>query len=207
VNSFFGTQVSVGRLTRMWARPRRRMQLIVLVGGLAVVVAVTVILLLRADLTDVEYWKSLGYPGVLFLSFLGAVSMVLPLPGLIAMCGVSLALNPFILGVLHGLGEAAGETSAYAVGYGGGPVLEKRRFYRKAKKWMEKRGTVALFAISAIPNPFVDIVGIAAGAVRYPFKRFLVTVWVGKTIKGLLVAYTCHYGVDISIDLLPWVSA
>ncbi|MDA1349472.1 MAG: VTT domain-containing protein [Chloroflexi bacterium] len=179
------------------------MQLIVLATGLAVVIAVTVILLLRADFTDVEYWKSLGYPGVLFLSFLGAVSMVLPVPGLIAMCGVSTVLNPFVLGLLHGLGEAAGETSGYAVGYGGSPVIEKRRFYRRAKRWMERRGTVALFAVSAIPNPFVDIVGIAAGGVKYPFKRFLVTVWVGKTIKGLLVAYSCHYG----IDLLPWVSS
>ena len=200
------SSVAGGVLARIWSRPSRRLPLLTLVIGLTVVFIVTVILLLRADYSDAEYWKSLGYPGVLFLSFLGSVSMVLPVPGLIALCGVSPILNPFVLGVLNGMGEAAGEVSSYAVGYGSGPVLEKRSFYPTARRWMERRGTVALFAISAIPNPFFDIVGIAAGGVRFPFARFMMLVLAGKLVKGLLVAYTCHYGVEVSINLLPWVS-
>jgi membrane protein YqaA with SNARE-associated domain len=150
--------------------------------------------------------KLAGYPGVFFLALFGAVSMVLPVPGLVSVCGLSVALNPFALGVLSGLGESLGESSAYAVGYGGDTVFDRFAFYRKLRPivrgWMEKRGTLVVFLVSVIPNPIVDVVGIAAGSVHFPFRRFLLIVFIGKTIKGLLVAYTCHYGVT----LLPWVS-
>ena len=176
--------------------------MLVLGLGLALVIGVTAIWLLRADYSDPDYWKSLGYPGVVFLSFLGSVSMVLPVPALIAQCGVSTFLHPLVLGLLAGAGEAVGEVSGYAVGYGGGSVVEKRSFYPKVKRWMERRGSVAVFLVCAIPNPFVDVVGVAAGGVRFPIRRFLLAAWVGKTVKGLMVAYTCHYG----IEQLPWVS-
>ena len=150
--------------------------------------------------------KLAGYPGVFFLAFFGAVSMILPVPGLVSVCGLSLVLNPFALGVLSGLGESLGESSAYAVGYGGDTIFDRFAFYRNLRPivqgWMEKRGTLVVFLVSVIPNPIVDVVGIAAGSVHFPFRRFLIIVFIGKTIKGLLIAYTCHY----SVTLLPWVS-
>jgi membrane protein YqaA with SNARE-associated domain len=150
--------------------------------------------------------KLAGYPGVFFLNFLGAVSMVLPVPGILSLCGLSVALHPFVLGVLAGLGETLGETSGYAVGFGGDTIFERFAVYRnlrpRVQRWMEKRGALVLFLVSAIPNPIVDVVGIAAGSVRYPFLRFMLIVLSGKIIKGLMIAYTCQYGVT----LLPWVS-
>ena len=150
--------------------------------------------------------KLAGYPGVFFLALFGAVSMVLPVPGLISVCGLSVILNPLALGVLSGLGESLGESSAYAVGYGGDTIFDRFAFYRNLRPivqgWMEKRGTLVVFLVSVIPNPIVDVVGIAAGSVHFPFRRFLIIVFIGKTIKGLLIAYTCHY----SVTLLPWVS-
>ena len=150
--------------------------------------------------------KLAGYPGVFFLNFLGAVSMVLPVPGILSLCGLSVALHPFVLGALAGLGETLGETSGYAVGFGGDTIFERFAVYRnlrpRVQRWMEKRGALVLFLVSAIPNPIVDVVGIAAGSVRYPFLRFMLIVLSGKIIKGLMIAYTCQYGVT----LLPWVS-
>jgi membrane protein YqaA with SNARE-associated domain len=147
-----------------------------------------------------------GYPGVFFLAFFGAVSMVLPLPGLISVCTLSATLNPFALGILLGLGETLGESSGYAVGHGGDTVFERFAFYRKTRPrvqvWMEKRGSLLVFLVSVIPNPIVDVVGIAAGSVHFPLRRFMIIVFTGKTIKGLYIAYSCHYG----ITLLPWVS-
>ena len=149
--------------------------------------------------------KVAGYPGVLLLSFVGAVSMVLPVPAMLTACTLSTTLDPFVLGSLAGLGESLGEWSGYAVGYGGNTFFERFAIYRnlrpKFSRWMEKRGALLLFLVSAIPNPVFDVVGIAAGTVQYPFARFMAIVFVGKIIKGLLVAYTCHY----SITLLPWV--
>ena len=183
------------RLGRRISRPGRRLQLLglLMVGGIVVTVW-----LVRGQIAQAE---EAGYAGVFFLSFLGSVSMVLPAPGLISLCGLSVVLNPFALGLLAGLGETIGEISGYAVGYGGGSFIEKRRFYGKLVYWMERRGTLVLFLVSVVPNPVFDLVGIAAGAVRFPLPRFLATVLAGKVLKGLLVGYTCYYGVT----LLPWV--
>ena len=185
----------VAVITRLWTRPERRLPLLALVLGLGVAI---VVWSLRGNISSV---KAVGYPGVFFLSLLGSGAMVFPVPGLISVCGASVVLSPLLIGLLAGVGESIGEVSGYAVGYGGGTIVERRRFYSKLKQWMETRGTLVIFLVSIIPNPVFDLVGIAAGGVRYPLPRFLAIVWVGKTLKGVLVAYTCYYGVT----LLPWV--
>ena len=193
-----------GLLARIWSRPQWRMALLISVSGLMSVVAVSAILLLHSDYGDMEHWRSLGYPGVLLFSFLGSAAMAPLVPGVVVLCGVSPVLNPLILAVLNAVGESAGETAGYAVGYGGGPVLEKRRFYVRARRWMERRGVVTLFIVSVIPNPFFDLVGIAAGGVRFPLVKFLLSVFAGKLVKGIAVAYACYYGVELGMSLLHW---
>ena len=185
----------VAGITRLWTKRERRLPLLALVLGVGIAVTVWS---LRGYISGVE---AVGYPGVFFLSFLGSVAMVFPVPGLISVCGASVFLSPLLIGLIAGVGETIGEVSGYAIGYGGGTVVERRRFYPRLKHWMDTRGTLVIFLVSIIPNPVFDVVGIAAGGVRYPFTRFMVIVWVGKTIKGVMVAYTCYYGVT----LLPWV--
>ena len=195
------TMRSVGELARWLTRSEHRLQLGALLVGLGLVVGVTIAWLISADYSDIEYWKTLGYPGVLLVTFVGAVGMILPVPGLAAVCGAGgLELNVIGVGLLAGIGETAGELSGYAIGYGGRSVVERRKLYRKITGWMERRGTLVIFLLSAVPNPFFDVVGIAAGGTGYGLRRFVVVVWTGKTIKGLTVAWVCHLGVD----LLPW---
>ena len=79
---------------RLWAKPQRRMQLFALVFGVSVVVAVSATLIFSGDITSLGYWRALGYPGIFILSFLGSVALVVPVPGLIAVCGAgSIDLN------------------------------------------------------------------------------------------------------------------
>ena len=184
-----------GRAVRLVSRRDRQVQLLVLVVGLAVAVSVWV---LRDHIESLDV---VGYPGVFLLSFLGSVSMVLPVPGLISVCATAVVLSPFVLGVLSGVGETLGEVSGYGVGYGGHSFVERHRFYNRLKGWMERRGSLVLFIVSAVPNPAFDLVGIAAGSVRFPLRKFLIMVLAGKLVKGLLVAYTCYFGVRV----LPWV--
>ena len=188
-----------GGSASLWIRHQRWLPLAALVG--AVILAIV-----AWTLRDhVSPSKVAGYPGVFLVSWFGAVSLVLPVPAMLTVCGLSTTLDPFVLGTLAGVGESLGEWSGYAVGYGGHSIFDRMPFYRavrpKFRSWMEKRGTLVLFIVSAIPNPIFDVVGVAAGTVGYPFKRFMAIVLVGKIIKGLLVAYTCHHGVT----LLPWV--
>ena len=179
----------------------RRLQLIALLVGFSLVGGVTLAWLVGVNIADAEYWKALGYPGVMIVSFIGSAGMVLPVPGLAAVCGAGgLELNVLGVGLLAGIGTTVGELTGYAIGYGGRPVVERRAFYGKLKAWMERRGALLIFVASAIPNPLFDLVGIAAGGTRYPVGRFLLVVAAGSIIKNVTVAGACSIGVE----LLPW---
>ena len=193
-----GSEEQLARLIRKFSRRDRRQNLLILAAAAILVFAVWMVWNLR--LVDLD-WKSLGYTGVFLLSFLGSVSMVLPVPGLISLCGASAVLNPLTAAILAGVGEAVGELSGYAVGYGGKTVVEDHGLYRRVRVWMGRRGALMIFIVCLIPNPLVDVVGIAAGATRFPLARFLAIALVGKILKSLMVAYACHAG----IQLLPWL--
>jgi membrane protein DedA with SNARE-associated domain len=49
--------------------------------------------------------------------------------------------------------------------------------------------------LSAIPNPFFDIAGIAAGIAKMPIRTFLLFTWIGQMIKMLLFALAGKYSI------------
>lgn len=183
-------------LDHLWARRDRRTRII---GVLLVLGVVAVVAAYRGFSSTIDV---VGYPGVFLISVIGSGSLVMPLPATAGTCGLSVVLNPVSVGLISGLGEAIGELTGYALGFGTQDMFKSRRFYRQARRWMERRGTLALFVVSTIPNPVFDVVGVAAGATRFPLKRFFLIVWAGKTIKGLSIAYACHQG----FHMLPFVS-
>ena len=132
---------------------------------------------------------AVGYPGIFLVSLLGNATVVLPAPSLALVFAMGSALPPVLVGVVAGAGEALGELTGYALGYGGQAVIENETTYGRLVAWMERRGGITVFVLSVIPNPFFDLAGIAAGSLRYPVWRFLLFCWMGKTIKTTLVAY------------------
>ena len=174
-----------------------KIQLIALALGIIAVSVVFVVWMFVGGLSNSDWWKTLGYPGVFFLSLLASGGMVFPIPSLAATCGAAgLDLNLIVVGILAGLGETLGELVGYSIGFGGQSVVQRRSIYKRAKAWMVRWGVGVLLILSIIPNPIFDFVGIAAGALRYPIKRFLVIVWVGKTLKGLIIAHACFWIVE-----------
>ena len=174
-----------------------KVQLIALVLGIIAVSVVFVVWMFVGGLSNSDWWKTLGYPGVFFLSLLASGGMVFPIPSLAATCGAAgLDLNLIVVGILAGLGETLGELVGYSIGFGGQSVVQRRKIYKRAKAWMVRWGVGVLLILSIIPNPIFDFVGIAAGALRYPIKRFLIIVWVGKTLKGLIIAHACFWIVE-----------
>ena len=133
---------------------------------------------------------SLGYVGVFIFTFLGAATIFLPSASSLVVIGAGAWLNPFLVGIVAGTAASLGEFTGYAIGYEGGELLERRsRVFQRAKGWMEKRGSITLFLLSILPNPFFDAAGLAAGASKFPIKRFFAIVWVGKTIQAIVGAY------------------
>ena len=132
---------------------------------------------------------AIGYPGIFLVSFLGNATVVLPAPSLALVFAMGSAFPPLLVGLVSGVGEALGELTGYALGYGGQAVIENEAAYGRLVAWMERRGGITVFVLSVIPNPFFDLAGIAAGSLRYPIWRFLLFCWMGKTIKTTLVAW------------------
>lgn len=138
-----------------------------------------------------ENMETLGYGGVFLLMFLSSATIVLPVPGLAGVVVAGAFLNPILVGVFGGLGSALGEITGYVAGWGGKVVVEKgkRRMYNRIKGWMRRNGFLTIFLSAAFPNPFFDIAGVAAGALDYPFWKFLLACSLGKILKCTILAY------------------
>ena len=160
----------------------------------AVGLAIALAILFRGSLPDPE---SVAYPGVFILSFVSSASVLIPLPGIVAVCSGGVLLTPLFVGLVSGVGEALGETTGYLAGYSGRGIVEQNRRYQRIQPWMERRGWILLLLFSSIPNPLFDIVGVAAGVARVPVWQFYGSVWAGKTFKSTVVAYGCSLGYDL----------
>lgn len=158
---------------------------------LALIAAAVAIILIVSILVgkpkDFEgYVKTSGYLGVLLMGILGSTSPIWPLPGSwAAFIGGGLGLNPFLLALSAGIGEPLGETTAYLGGYGGQVAIKKWKRYAQIESWMRRRGRITIFLLSAVPNFAIKLAVVVAGALRYPWWRFFLFCWAGKTLKSL----------------------
>ncbi len=158
---------------------------------------------------EVSRLKDYGYVGVFIISFIGAASMILPTPALASVVGGGAILNSYLgiptfvwVGIVAGLGEALGEFTGYAAGYGGRIVIQQRPEYKRVQGWMERHGVITMFVMSVIPNPLFDVAGAVAGVVRMPLGRFFLAVLAGKIIKDMYMAAVGDFGIGILGELL-----
>ena len=163
----------------------------------AVVFAVAITLAIAAFRDELARFERYGYPGVFLISLLGNATVIFPAPSLAVVFGMGGVLNPLFVGLVAGVGEALGELTGYLAGYGGRAVIEDWQMYDRLERWMERNGSATILALSAIPNPFFDLAGIAAGALRFPLWRFLLSCWVGKTIKTITFAFVGAQFMDV----------
>ena len=177
-----------------WSKPENLMRVGILT---VVIIGIVAALLLR----DYFGTAQVGYGVVALSALVASAGLVIPVPALATACATAIYLNPFLVGLIAGTAESAGELSGYYLGYTGRQVLAKNRFYQRLELWMRpdgmrRQGWLLLFVVSLMPNPIFDIVGIAAGALRYPIRGFMAVVWVGKVLKFLIFAYACVAGAD-----------
>ena len=143
-----------------------------------------------------------GYVGVFLISVLGNATVVLPVPSLVVVFAGGGVLNPLVVGLIAGVGEPLGELTGYMAGYGGSAIVEDSARFERIQHWMQRRGFLSIFVLSAIPNPLFDLAGIAAGMLHFPLTRFLLACWLGKTLKALAVAYIGSFSIEL---LAPWL--
>ena len=178
------------------------------VGALGIALTVAIVI------AAVFYWEDLrrlghyGYLGAFLISVFGGASILAPIPmtpavfalGTIMKPDFAPYLGPIFVGAAAGLGETIGSLAIYMTGYGGGSAFFIKRHgrlekaYARIMSWMERRGSLILFLLSAVLNPFFYPAALTAGALKFGIRRFFLICWAGKTIKGISVAAAGYWG-------------
>jgi len=138
-------------------------------------------------------FESYGYLGAFLLSLVANATILLPFPGFLMLFALGAAFNPVFIGLTAGIGGAIGEMTAYLLGYTGRAVVENTRFYNQAVRWLDRWGVLTVFVFALTPLPF-DVLGVAAGLLRFPFWKFFIACWLGKTVLCVSLALAGAWG-------------
>jgi membrane protein DedA with SNARE-associated domain len=142
-------------------------------------------------------WARFGYPAIFLISALTNATLILPLPGLAVTTLAGGMFNPWIVGVVAGLGQAVGELSGYLAGYGGQTMAERLPRYAQIARWMRRYGPAVIFVLALVPNPLFDVAGIVAGSTRMPLLLFFIPCATGKILKNWIAAWAGFYGIEL----------
>jgi uncharacterized membrane protein YdjX (TVP38/TMEM64 family) len=164
------------------------------VVALIAVIAITMYIISIRE--RVDEFKQYGYIGIFFVALLANATVFIPAPGIAVIYAMGAVFNPLYVGLAAGTGGAMGELSGFLAGFSGQAIIEKTHIYERTKPWVEKYGGWAILVLSAIPNPFFDIAGFAAGIAKMRMRTFLFSVWIGQLIKMTLFAYAGKYSIE-----------
>lgn len=137
-----------------------------------------------------------GYPGIFLISFLAYATVLIPAPGIAVVFAMGAIFNPIGVALAAGSGAALGETVGYLAGFSGQGVVERADIYEKFASWMQKNGSLTVFLLAAVPNPFFDLAGLVAGALKMQYRKFLFWCWCGQCVKMLFFAYAGATSID-----------
>ena len=168
--------------------------------ALLAVIAITVYIYSIRE--RVGQFEKFGYPGIFLIALLANATVLLPAPGVAIIYAMGAIFNPFGVGLAAGTGGAIGELSGYLAGFSGQAVIERTDIYNRIKPWVDKYGGWTILVLSAIPNPFFDVAGIAAGIAKMPLRTFLFFVWIGQLIKMTAFALAGHYSIAWLTNLM-----
>jgi len=142
-----------------------------------------------------------GYLGAFLISILGGATIIIPVPMLAVVFALGGVMKyTWLVGLASGLGETFGALTIYMTGYGGGAALyyskggKLHALYERLMRLMEEKGSLALFLLASVINPFFYPAALTAGALRFGVKKYFLITWLGKTIKGMTVAYAGYWG-------------
>ena len=139
--------------------------------------------------TKISSFSEYGYAGVFLISLISSATVLIPVPGFAVVLALSGSLNPILLGIAAGLGSGIGELSGYLAGYAGHNAVMKTKAFISHKRQISKYGPAAIFLLAFIPNPLFDVAGIAAGAIKMKWWKFLIACAGAKVLRFIILSY------------------
>ena len=171
----------------------RRLRIIQVLTVVALLAALAAAVYFRTRLQELRQY---GYAAVFLVGFVSNATVIMPVPGLAVSSVMGGVFNPWIVGLVGGVGQALGELTGYMAGYSGQTLVDERPIYDRLTRWMQRYGILTIFVLAVIPNPVFDLGGIAAGASRFPLWKFLLSCTAGKIVKNVAFALAGYYGIE-----------
>jgi len=175
-----------------------------IIGGVALALTIA------SCVAVVVYWDYVsqashyGYFGAFVISILAGATAFVPIPGVLVVFTLGSVLNPALVGIVSGLGEAIGSIGIYLSGWGGQKAIQNfnHKFVDRFTDWIRRRGEIAVFLMSAMLNPLFYPFTAIAGMLRFGLVKFFFLCWAGKAIKNMAIAYLGYFGLR---SILKWV--
>jgi len=150
----------------------------------------------------VEELNAYLYWAPFLISLVFNATVILPAGNIVIISALGAALpSATVGGLASGAGAAIGEITSYMAGYSGRGIVEKRKMYTRIEGWVRRWGAVVIFIFSLVPFVF-DLAGIAAGVLRFPFWKFFLLCWLGRTLLYIGVALAGAWGWETMLRYL-----
>ncbi|NCU41165.1 MAG: hypothetical protein EOM19_00380 [Candidatus Moranbacteria bacterium] len=181
----------------------KRMKHFLLFLGMFVVVGVFSFLALSFSPEEIITWigEENAYIALFFMALLGGSSVFIPFPYyLFTISFGALGLSPFLLGFVSALGAAVGDVTTYYFARKSRVIISSRmeKFFSRTLEVCTKKHPrlVPIFTfLYASFSPFPDdLIMVPAGLMKYPFKRLIVSLFLGKLVFNTLLAFAGLYG-------------
>ena len=151
-----------------------------------------------------------GLLGMLIVAFLGGslLSMIaIPVPYWLLVFTLPSILAPkfqigapILVGLVSGAGASLGQLFTFMLGYGSRDLSQKlayrvnRNFYDRAMNLAQKHGSLAVFLMSAMINPFHLPMTFAMASLRFPRWKFFLYSLLGNIVKSSFIAFCGYFG-------------
>ena len=169
---------------------------------LVITITVSLFILTQRYPEKIEEFESYGYLGVFLISLVSNATVILPVPGILVVFPLAVTYNPVLVGLVGATGGVIGEITAYLAGYSGRGMVRTGRMYNRVEGWMKRWGAWAIFIFAVAPFLLFDVAGMVAGALRFPFWKFILVAWVGKSLKYIILMLAITWGWDVGLRLL-----
>jgi membrane protein YqaA with SNARE-associated domain len=154
----------------------------------------------------------LGYPGTFLVCLIGSASVVVEVPfagvpfvlgGLQDGLSGTFIFDPWLLGILSGVGATIGDMTSYALGYGGRRLIDESSStgFSKFIEDHPRATPLVVFVLAATPLP-LDPAVVALGVARYSWWKLFLPCLVGEAIFLTLVSWAGRLSLGWIIDLL-----
>ena len=154
----------------------------------------------------------LGYLGEFLISVIGNATILVPFPyvGIVFILGglrdqllIAFLFDPWLIGIVSGIGAMIGEMTGYFIGYGGGKLIDESQT-SAFKEYVDSHPRATPFVVwflAATPIPD-DVLVIPLGAARYSWWKVALAQLLGKTMFLMGIAWSGRIGLDIVGSIL-----